>query len=773
MKKNFILIISLCFCILLVGSVAAMWPFENVGITGNPVVQYEKEQGVLENYPKCYGTGTYLDSEGGPDSKDLFNKGSLTINNNCKKWKCELNDDWCNDNQEIPAVVLWDECQGTEAVKEYYTKQDRDAGIDWKKPKYEIIDCPGDSTCHNGKCIDAELRCSKDGEKVTAFDGTGTKIEYMHGNNDHFREPIDGCLDPNPNNLERVDDPNDLFDHGIHIASNPNGDQFTASKEIVFDCDPITKEVTMVENNCPPGTFCEDGKCPEDLRKCQPLSDGTGIMLTDVHGEETQKINTCSNADGTNEAATGTYTKEFACDADGMLEGTPAIPICASGCVDGTCPGVVCLDTDDQNDQANLNQRNYLVERLYQIHNKGTTSVGGAIKVHTYVDHCVGETRVLEYWCSKKTSSSMNARSFNCPEGEKCSYGKCDGTVPTDTTNVVPEPIAKCTGTASKCSASGIYFACENGKYANKGEVPGKCGVAGGVVECTEGDTRCSGEVYSICSVDGEFVEQATTPAGMCGVPGEECSTGDTKCSGADYYTCDAAGQFISAGSQEGECGVPESSLLLELNFDSETNMDQTVEKSKNVNPSGGLYIAGSCKKKGNYGLSVFGSNRATVDNRQDISLTEEITVSSWVSLSNPSASRNSYGFQNIAGKWNNNERQGYRLAIYNNQLYFGVYPEGRSYYQAVKDISSWGVSEMHHVVGTYNYVTGHIELYIDGVSARSMNLGNYKLKTTTNPLYVGNKGGASHFYGCIDEVQIHDRALLDDEVKTLFESYN
>lgn len=73
------------------------------------------------------------------------------------------------------------------------------------------------------------------------------------------------------------------------------------------------------------------------------------------------------------------------------------------------------------------------------------------------------------------------------------------------------------------------------------------------------------------------------------------------------------------------------------------------------------------------------------------------------------------------------------------------------------------------YVVLTYDKTTGQAEIYLNGVSVVSQNLGIFTPRTDLH-LFVGNRPGILKFTGAMDELQLYDRALTAAEVLS---SYN
>jgi hypothetical protein len=89
----------------------------------------------------------------------------------------------------------------------------------------------------------------------------------------------------------------------------------------------------------------------------------------------------------------------------------------------------------------------------------------------------------------------------------------------------------------------------------------------------------------------------------------------------------------------------------------------------------------------------------------------------------------------------------------------------------AVPDPQSW-----HHFVGSYDSASGQIKLYVDGVLRDTGNAGAGQLMTAdAGTVDLGHRECCDHgnMNGWMDEVQFYDRALSDQEVSNLYESYN
>ena len=78
-----------------------------------------------------------------------------------------------------------------------------------------------------------------------------------------------------------------------------------------------------------------------------------------------------------------------------------------------------------------------------------------------------------------------------------------------------------------------------------------------------------------------------------------------------------------------------------------------------------------------------------------------------------------------------------------------------------------------NHVACTYDERTGIMEMYINGIPGggnRRIAPNNTKLQTNNNPLFMG-KDDEDYFKGLIDEVEIHNVALSEEEIKAIYDA--
>lgn len=86
--------------------------------------------------------------------------------------------------------------------------------------------------------------------------------------------------------------------------------------------------------------------------------------------------------------------------------------------------------------------------------------------------------------------------------------------------------------------------------------------------------------------------------------------------------------------------------------------------------------------------------------------------------------------------------------------------------------LSNFDLTAWHHYAATYNYTTGGLQLYIDGVARAKLSLGTTALaqiKRDSGSMTIGyNPTQNTYFSGQIDEVRLYGRALQAKEIAAL-----
>ena len=143
-------------------------------------------------------------------------------------------------------------------------------------------------------------------------------------------------------------------------------------------------------------------------------------------------------------------------------------------------------------------------------------------------------------------------------------------------------------------------------------------------------------------------------------------------------------------------------------------------------------------------------------------SLTDEITVSAWVSISS------------IPHLWTSIVTKGnsaWRSSVYKDEprFHFGV--TGPPQWIWVDGVTRVNIGEWHHVCNTYDGRT--VRVYLDGVLDSEL---SYKGGVTINtfPVWIGENAestaeGPRGWDGLIDDVRVYTCALNEKEIKALY----
>ena len=170
------------------------------------------------------------------------------------------------------------------------------------------------------------------------------------------------------------------------------------------------------------------------------------------------------------------------------------------------------------------------------------------------------------------------------------------------------------------------------------------------------------------------------------------------------------------------------------------------------------------------------------VPNSNDLNPKYEITISAWF-VSKDTSKSGSSGDLLTKGQWYPGLRQ-IEFPIHHypsDYMRFAINPDGGSL-SWISTEYDWNIKQelnkWHHVVGVFD--GRHLKLYLDGKLVSEKTLDKLTpINCPENPenLYIG--GGkdywgdiANKFKGIIDEIRIYNRALSDDEIKALYNSY-
>jgi hypothetical protein len=175
-------------------------------------------------------------------------------------------------------------------------------------------------------------------------------------------------------------------------------------------------------------------------------------------------------------------------------------------------------------------------------------------------------------------------------------------------------------------------------------------------------------------------------------------------------------------------------------------------------------------------GIVIGSTNHAAFDgtgdyievaNDAELNLTTAISVSGWIDVDTSAAQQGT-----IVSKWDDlgvNQR-GYLLALHTDDTpRFYISHTGADFPSAVGVALTDG---WHHLVGTYDNLTGDIKLYVDGTLVATTNSPGTIFSNSESLLIGANDGfgGVNRKFttGSVDEVRIYNKALSDTEVTRL-----
>lgn len=164
-------------------------------------------------------------------------------------------------------------------------------------------------------------------------------------------------------------------------------------------------------------------------------------------------------------------------------------------------------------------------------------------------------------------------------------------------------------------------------------------------------------------------------------------------------------------------------------------------------------------------------SHKVTLGSTTLLKNKAEVSISSWVKWSTGSEQ----GVVNVAGAGSTA-----RLSLHvnysgNGNIRLGARAGDAEALQAVLTSSnSFGDGAWHHVVGTINYATDSILLYVDGVAVSTTGTPAFTATATSNtdsPLTRIGCGvfDSLYFTGSVDDVRLYDRILAPSEVAALY----
>ncbi len=179
-----------------------------------------------------------------------------------------------------------------------------------------------------------------------------------------------------------------------------------------------------------------------------------------------------------------------------------------------------------------------------------------------------------------------------------------------------------------------------------------------------------------------------------------------------------------------------------------------TTGAPESLNPTGALDFPG-------------GTHYVNCGNHSSLNITGRRSVAAWINI------------DNWSGKWDSIVTKGdiegnYDLirAAWTDGIAFCVHGTTAVIAQGTVDVVSDG--EWHHAVGVYDYTsagadTGTISIYIDGVLDVSVQSSGGLLATNNKEVWINGLAGVGRHADCtIDDVRIYNKALSQEEIKTI-----
>jgi polygalacturonase len=181
---------------------------------------------------------------------------------------------------------------------------------------------------------------------------------------------------------------------------------------------------------------------------------------------------------------------------------------------------------------------------------------------------------------------------------------------------------------------------------------------------------------------------------------------------------------------------------------------------------NGAVFSSGGTKNS--QALSLNGSQYVKVPNfvnpsqQMTVALWAKSTTATWNSTGSLVDKGNAFSFDTVAGT------QKLRFSFQDSQKGGGV----RTVEFDLAKLANFKLTDWHHYAATYDYITGGLKLYIDGIARATRNLGTtalVQIKRDSGSMAIGyNPTLNTYFKGQIDEVIVYGRALQPREIATL-----
>lgn len=191
------------------------------------------------------------------------------------------------------------------------------------------------------------------------------------------------------------------------------------------------------------------------------------------------------------------------------------------------------------------------------------------------------------------------------------------------------------------------------------------------------------------------------------------------------------------------------------------SSTDETVNNNDGTDTSITYSVANG---KFNQGAGFNGSSsRIALGNPASLQITNNITVSAWVKLTNNNE-------MYVLDKTNVGGTGGYRLAQKSGKVAFLVY-DGTTYTELLGN-TTLPTGQWIHIAGTYD--NANVKVYLNGVSDATPSAKVGGLANTTVNAFIGTRSALDTFLnGSIDDLIIFDRSLTNSEILELYEETN
>ena len=203
--------------------------------------------------------------------------------------------------------------------------------------------------------------------------------------------------------------------------------------------------------------------------------------------------------------------------------------------------------------------------------------------------------------------------------------------------------------------------------------------------------------------------------------------------------------------------------LVGHWNFN-ETNGDLAGDTSGRDNHLRLNNLTASSRVRGKSGNAIhFVDSRnqdASINNVSSDLKPESVTLSAWI---NPEPSNQDWEW--IAAQGDN-----YGLYIQPDRRRLVFYKKESGGWEGVESSrDSIKFDEWQHVTGSFDASSGQLSLYIDGVEVASNRVSNEIVYNEGNGFTIGSMQGGRGFTGDIDDVRVHNAALIQADINDLF----